>query len=90
MESSLKVTSIHIIFAIFASILSAGASLGWFGFKNDIISIVFLAVFVYIAGQICQKLYKDDVEGFSAWLWDGIVPAFLVWIMVYTLLFNYL
>ncbi|MDL2246176.1 hypothetical protein LJB96_01010 [Methanobrevibacter sp. OttesenSCG-928-K11] len=90
MDSVIKVTSIHIIFALIASVLSAGLSLGWFGFKNDIFAGVIALVLIYIAGQICQKLYKDDIKGFSAWLWDGIAPFVFAWFIVYTLLFNYL
>ncbi|MCC7553488.1 MAG: hypothetical protein KO202_03190 [Methanobacteriaceae archaeon] len=90
MDTNIKVTGIHLIFALIASILSTGLSLGWFGIKNELIPAVIAIFLIYIAGQICQKLYKEEVEGFSAWLWNGIVPFIFAWFMLYTLLFNYL
>ena len=90
MDNIVKVTGIHIILALFAALLSAGVTLGWFGIKNEILPALIVIVLVYIGGQICQKLYKDDVDGFGQWFWNGILPFLLIWIMVFTIFYNYL
>ena len=90
MDITIKVTSIHIVFGIFASLLSAGLSLGWFGFKNDVFAGFIALIILYFVGQLCQKIDGDAIDGFSQWLGDGIAPFFFTWVIAYTLLVHYL
>lgn len=90
MDNTIKITSIHIIFSLIASVLSAGLSLGWFGVTNHVFAGLLALVILYSVGQLTQKLYKEDIDGFSTWLWNGIAPFIFCWFVVYTLLFNYL
>ena len=92
MDNTVKVTSIHLIFAIVAALLSSALTIGWFGFTNPVIAALVGIVLLYITGQLCNKIFADDEElkGFTKWLWDGIVPFIFCWFLVWTLLFNYL
>lgn len=90
MDNIAKVTGIHIIFSLIASVLSAYVTVARFGIQNEILPVVIVIALVYIAGQICQKLYNDDVDGFSQWFWNGILPFLLAWFMIFTILYNYL
>ena len=92
MDNTVKVTSIHLIFAIIAALLSSALTIGWFGFTNPVIAALVGIVLLYITGQLCNKIIADDEElkGFTKWLWDGIVPFIFCWFLVWTLLFNYL
>ena len=45
-------------------------------------------VILYAMGKLCDKLFGKQ-EGFSKWLWDGIVPFAFAWFVVWTLLLNY-
>ena len=90
MDTTIKVTSIHIVFALVAALISAGMTLSWFGFKNDIFAGLIALIILYFVGQFCQKLAADEISGFSQWLWDGISPFFFTWVISYTLFTMYL
>ena len=90
MDTTIKVTSIHIIAGLFAALLSAGLSLGWFGFKNDVFAFFIAVIILYFVGQFAQKIAGDEISGFSQWLWDGISPFFFTWVISYTLFVMYL
>ena len=90
MDTTIKVTSIHIIFGLIAALLSAALSLGWFGFKNDVFAFFVAVIILYFVGQLSQKIAGDEVSGFSQWLWDGIAPFYFTWVIAYTLFVMYL
>ena len=90
MDTTIKVTSIHIIFGIISALLSAGLTAGWFGFKNDVFAFFVAVIILYFVGQFSQRIAGDEISGFSQWLWDGISPFFFTWIIAYTLFVMYL
>ena len=90
MDTTIKVTSIHIVAALFAALLSAGLTLGWFGFKNDVFAFFVAVIILYFVGQLAQKIAGDEITGFSQWLWDGIAPFYFTWVIAYTLFAMYL
>ena len=90
MDTTIKVTSIHIIFGLIAALCSAALFLGWFGFKNDVFAFFIAVIILYFIGQLSQKIAGDEISGFSQWLWDGISPFFFTWIIAYTLFVMYL
>ena len=90
MDTTVKVTSIHIVAGLFAALLSTGLSLGWFGFKNDIFAFFIALIILYFVGQACQRMAGDEISGFTQWLWDGIAPFYFVWVIAYTLFTMYL
>ena len=90
MDTTIKVTSIHIIFALISALISTGLTLGWFGFKNEIFAGFAALIILYFVGQFCQKIAGDEISGFSQWLWDGISPFFFTWVIAYTLFMMYL
>ena len=90
MDATIKVTSIHIIFALIAALISTGFTVGWFGFKNDIFAGFVALIILYFVGQFCQKIASEEISGFSQWLWDGISPFFFTWVIAYTLFVMYL
>ncbi|WP_458404729.1 hypothetical protein [Methanobrevibacter sp.] len=90
MDTTIKVTSIHIVFALIAAFISAGLSLGWFGFKNDVFAFFVAVIILYFVGQFSQKIAGDEISGFSQWLWDGISPFYFTWVIAYTLFVMYL
>ena len=90
MDTTIKVTSIHIVFALIAAFISTVLSKGWIGFKNDIAAFIVAAIILYFIGQFCQKMAGEEISGFSQWLWDGISPFFFTWVIAYTLFSMYL
>ena len=90
MDITIKVTSIHIVAALFSALLSAGFTAGWFGFKNDILAFFIAVIILYAVGQLSQKMAGDEISGFTQWLWDGISPFFCTWVISYTLFVMYL
>ena len=90
MDITIKVTGIHVVVGIFASFISAALTLGWFGFKNDIFAFFIAVIILYFTGQACQKMFGDEISGFSQWLGDGIVPFYFIWVIAYTLFTVYL
>ena len=90
MDATIKVTSIHIIFALIAALISTGFTVGWFGFKNEIFAGFIALIILYFVGQFCQKVAGEEISGFSQWLWDGISPFFFTWVIAYTLFVMYL
>ena len=81
MDTTIKVTGIHIIFALIAALISTALTLGWFGFKNDIFAFFVALIILYFVGQACQRMAGDEISGFSQWLWDGIAPFYFVWVI---------
>ena len=65
MDTTVKVTSIHIVAGLFAALLSTGLSLGWFGFKNDMFAFFVAVIILYFVGQFAQKIAGDEISGFS-------------------------
>ena len=90
MDTTVKVTTIHIIAALFTALISAALTLGWFGFKTDIFAGIIAIIVLYFVGQFSQKIAGDEISGFSQWLWDGISPFFFTWVIAYTLFSMYL
>jgi hypothetical protein len=86
-----KVAAIHagagIIAGYISFILSSGAiaAIG----KNDAIAVIVALIILYLVGQLSERLFgKEEVGGFSGWLWSGIVPFFFIWIMVWIIFAN--
>lgn len=90
MDTTIKVTSIHIIFGLISALVSTALTLGWFGFKNEIFAGFVALIILYFVGQFSQKIAGDEISGFSQWLWDGISPFFFTWVISYTLFTMYL
>ncbi|MBQ6512517.1 hypothetical protein [Methanobrevibacter sp.] len=90
MDTTIKVTTIHIIAGLISAIISTALTLGWLGFKNEIFAGFIALIILYFVGQFCQKIAEDEISGFSQWLWDGISPFFFTWVIAYTLFVMYL
>ena len=90
MDTTIKVTTIHVIAALVAALISTGFTVGWFGFKNEIFAGFIALIILYFVGQFSQKIAGDEISGFSQWLWDGISPFFFTWVISYTLFMMYL
>lgn len=90
MDATIKVTTIHVIAALAASLISAGLTLGWFGFKNDVFAFFVAVIILYFIGQLSQRVAGEEISGFSQWLWDGISPFYFTWVIAYTLFVMYL
>ena len=89
-DNGVKITSIHVIAAIITGYVTSLISLGMIpGIgANDLIAGVIGIIILYAIGQLCDKLFGKQ-EGFTKWLWDGIVPFAFAWFVVWTLLVNY-
>ena len=82
MDVTVKTVSIHIVAAIVAALISTAFTTGMLGFTNLVI--------LYFIGQFCEKMFGEEVKGFSTWLWDGILPFGFCWFILWTILTNYL
>ena len=88
MDTDGKVASIHTIGGILAGYLSFILSSGVI-FKNEALAVIVALIILYIVGQVSERLFgKEEVGGFSGWLWSGIVPFFFIWIMVWVIFMN--
>ena len=88
MDTDGKVASIHTIGGILAGYLSFILSSGVI-FKNEALAVIVALIVLYIAGQVSEKLFgKEEVGGFSGWLWSGIVPFFFIWLIVWIIFAN--
>ncbi len=90
MDDTVKTVSIHVGAALIAAVISTAFTLGWLGFKNDVFAFVIGIVILYFVRKLCQNVIEGEIEGFSAWLWDGILPFGFAWFIVWTILINYL
>lgn len=90
MDDSVKITSVHIVAALIAGYISSLFTLGQIAGlgANDVLAGVSGLIILYIAGQICDKLFGKQ-EGFSKWLWNGIVPFIFIWFVFWTIIINY-
>jgi len=90
MDTTVKITSIHIVTALIAGYLSSLFTLGQISGigANDVLAAVVGLVLLYITGQLCEKLFGKQ-EGFSKWLWNGILPFVFIWFVFWTLIINY-
>ena len=48
MDTTIKVTAIHIVFGLIAALLSTALTLGWFGFKNDVFALFIAVIILYL------------------------------------------
>ena len=90
MDATVKVTSIHIVAALVAALISTALTVGWFGFKNDVFAFFIAVIILYSVGKFSQQIAGDEISGFSQWLWDGIAPFFFTWVISFTLFVMYL
>ena len=90
MDTTIKVTTIHVIFGLIAAFISTVLTKGWIGFKNDIAAVFVAIIILYFIGQLSQKIAGDEISGFSQWLWDGIAPFYFTWVIAFTLFVMYL
>lgn len=89
-DNSVKITSIHVVAAIITGYITSLVTLGMIpGLgKNEILAALIGIVILYAMGLLCDRLFGKQ-EGFTKWLWDGIVPFAFAWFLVWTLLINY-
>ncbi|MEE1336202.1 EMC6-like membrane protein [Methanobrevibacter sp.] len=90
MDTTIQVTSIHIVAGLVAALISTALTVGWFGFKNDVFAFFVAVIILYFVGQVAQKIAGEEISGFSQWLWDGIAPFFFTWVISFTLFVMYL
>ncbi|WP_224426189.1 DUF5379 domain-containing protein [Methanobrevibacter sp. TMH8] len=89
-DNSVKITSVHIVAAIITGYITSLMSLGMLpGIgNNELLAGVFGVIILYAIGRLCDSLFGKQ-EGFTKWLWDGILPFIFAWFVVWTLLINY-
>jgi hypothetical protein len=90
MDNAVKITLVHIIAALFAGYISSLFTIGQISGigKNDVLAAAVGLGILYIVGQLCDKLFGEQ-EGFTKWLWNGIVPFAFVWFVLWTIIINY-
>ena len=89
-DTTIKVVTIHIVAALIAAVFSTSFSLGWFGFKNEVLAFAIGLIILYLTGQLAQKKFAGEIDGFQDWLWNGIVPFYFAHFILWTILVNYL
>ena len=89
-DTGVKITSIHIVAALIAGYITSLITLGMIpGFgENQLLAGLVGIVILYAMGRLCDTIFGKQ-EGFTKWLWDGIVPFAFAWFVVWTLLTNY-
>lgn len=91
MDTDAKMTLIHAVGAIiagYASFITSNGSIAVIGENQAIGSFVGIVILI-IVGKISEKILNDsEVDGFSGWLWTGIVPFALIWFLTWTVFIN--
>lgn len=91
MDTDAKMTLIHALGAIIAGYLSfvtSNGSIAVIGENQAIGSFVGIVLLI-IVGKLSEKILNDgEVDGFSGWLWNGIVPFVLIWFLTWTVFIN--
>ena len=89
-DTGVKITSIHIVAALIAGYITSLITLGMIpGFgENQLLAGLVGIVILYAMGRLCDTIFGKQ-EGFTKWLWDGIVPFAFAWFLVWTILLNY-
>ena len=57
MDTTIKITSLHLVVGIITGIISTGFTLSWFGIKNDVFATA-LALYYILLGN----LLKNNLE----------------------------
>ena len=89
MDDTVKLTSINVVLGIIAGVLSGLFSVGTFGFKNDMIGLLFGIAFVYASIKAADNIASEEIDR-SQKLWDCVMPFFFTWIIVWILLTHYM
>ena len=89
MDDTVKLTSINTILGIVAGVISALFTVGFFGFKNDMIGLLIAIVIVYASLKSVNKIVTEEIDR-SQKIWDCVLPFFFSWIIVWILLSNYI
>ncbi len=55
MDTTIKITSLHLVVGIITGIISTGFTLSWFGIKNDVFATALAFIILYFVGQFCSK-----------------------------------
>jgi hypothetical protein len=89
-DNGVKITSIHVVAAVITGFITSLITLGMIpGFgENQILATLVGIIILYAMGRLCDELFGKQ-EGFTKWLWDGIVPFAFAWFLVWTLITNY-
>lgn len=89
MDIEIKLVSIHTVLAIIAGAISYLLYIGAIAGLNEFLAVFAGLLILYLGGQLSERLFgKEEVGGMSGWLWNGIVPFFFVWIIVWVILYN--
>lgn len=88
MDDTIKLTSINVVLGIVAGVLSAVFSLGFVGFKNDMIGLLIAIALVYAMIKSSDKIASEPIDR-SQKIWDCVLPFFFTWIISWIILFNY-
>lgn len=59
MDTTIKITSLHLVVGIITGIISTGFTLSWFGIKNDVFATALAFIILYFVGQLAQKQFGD-------------------------------
>ena len=57
MDTTIKITSLHLVVGIITGIISTGFTLSWFGIKNDVFATALAFIILYFVGQLAQKQF---------------------------------
>lgn len=91
MDTDAKMTLIHAVGAIIAGYLSfitSNGSISVIGENQAIGSFVGIVLLI-IVGKISERVVDEkEVNGFSGWLMNGIVPFALIWFVTWTVFIN--
>ena len=55
MDTTIKITSLHLVVGIITGIISTGFTLSWFGIKNDVFATALAFIILYFVFQYKAK-----------------------------------
>ena len=55
MDTTIKITSLHLVVGIITGIISTGFTLSWFGIKNDVFATALAFIILYFVGQLAKN-----------------------------------
>lgn len=79
MDTTIKITSLHLVVGIITGIISTGFTLSWFGIKNDVFATALAFIILYFVGQLAQKQFGDEISRIFPMVmgWNNAVPCWM-------------
>lgn len=79
----------HMVGGVLSGFICFGFQKGLFGITNEFIGVIIALALIYFLGKHAEKKYGREKISGGSWVSNGILPFYLLWMVVWILLQNY-